>query len=179
MPQAQGRLHISRVSAEAHIQAPQRKGARSTPRYVRNVPSLSSRLCNDHSSLTSLTGSLVTAQVEDLLRDAASGKVPVDALHALDDDDGDVEAGVEQVDLNLDYAQFPATEDVFLQGLDYVHATSGSVPQDFPPDFGQPFSSEQSTGIDPGLGAMIGLGGLSEALPPFEVMEELQVSSAS
>jgi len=110
------------------------------------------------------------AQVEDLLRDAASGKVPVDTLHALDDD---VEATVEQVDLNLDYAHLPATEDVFLQGLDYVHATSGSVPQDFPMDFGLAFSSDPSAEIDPGIGAMIGLGGLSEALPPLEVMEEL------
>jgi len=102
--------------------------------------------------------------------------VPVDTLHALDDD---VEATVEQVDLNLDYAHLPATEDVFLQGLDYVHATSGSVPQDFPMDFGLAFSSDPSAEIDPGIGAMIGLGGLSEALPPLEVMEELQVLSGS
>ncbi|KAH7041074.1 uncharacterized protein B0I36DRAFT_19008 [Microdochium trichocladiopsis] len=113
------------------------------------------------------------AQVEDLLREAGSGKPLGDCLG----EDGTI---VEQVDVDLESAQLPATEDVFLQGLDYVPSTGlGEAREDpavsasLPQDFVSGLPSKPSFGPDPGLGQLMGLGGLSEALPPFEVMEEL------
>ncbi|KXJ97487.1 hypothetical protein Micbo1qcDRAFT_8179 [Microdochium bolleyi] len=113
------------------------------------------------------------AQVEDLLREAGNGKISADQL-----DDSDTT--VEQVEIDLEYAQLPATEDVFLQGLDYnpgagLDATGGfstaSVPLPSGPTQAAP--GDPDLGRDTAFGELMGLGGLSEALPPFEVMEEL------
>ncbi|KAI0194187.1 hypothetical protein F4808DRAFT_464600 [Astrocystis sublimbata] len=116
------------------------------------------------------------AQVEGLLRRAVEGSSAVS--------DVGVAAGTEELAadaINFDAFETPTTEDVLFQGIDY------GTPQAFVDDasfnvsgaglaaFAGSTSAQPPDDFDPSTisGELIGLGGVYEAPPPFELMEEL------
>ncbi|KAI1854719.1 hypothetical protein JX266_000837 [Neoarthrinium moseri] len=129
----------------------------------RNVRELEARLGN-YVPYTRICIACVlsfVAQVEDLLK-KADGKEPAEEV-------------VEEV-ADFDFADFaPLTEDVLFQGMDYTVPTgSGGDPMLSMPQ-GDSFNAAFNLGPTPGEafgGELVGLG-MSEPLPPFELMEEL------
>ncbi|KAI1327890.1 hypothetical protein F5Y16DRAFT_182741 [Xylariaceae sp. FL0255] len=120
------------------------------------------------------------AQVEDLLKKAGDG-AHVDASAAAvhvnaDTHDDNGTRGEPAIDIpTIGAFDFPISENVLFQGLDY----SNGNPFVFGSDTPQAFSGTSTNPPDPDTssnmfgGELLDLGGILEPLPPFEVMEEL------
>ncbi|KAI0879611.1 hypothetical protein GGS24DRAFT_438045 [Hypoxylon argillaceum] len=118
------------------------------------------------------------AQVEDLLRQTRDGTLPAAGVGVAPD----AEELTSDV-INIDAYETPTTEDVLFEGIDYgydvpdisLDGSTFTFGNENPTDFtgstsAQPLGDFSS---NPFNGELIDLGGVFEALPPFEIMEDL------
>ncbi|KAI0481217.1 hypothetical protein GGR56DRAFT_310292 [Xylariaceae sp. FL0804] len=112
------------------------------------------------------------AQVEGLLKDVGAGEGRPAAAAAAGQQEAPADEADEAAEVAADFdsLEVPMTDDVMFQGLDY--APYGIASFDVAND---PAGSTAPPGQMPGDNAfqLMDLGGMFEALPPFEVMEEL------